>query len=117
LKEKPSSSNEDGDYSDESHSGREAPLDQSSDANKVPYYATEENGEKTASGNETSDLVGSDYVVCKLESTRNLAYRVLGIDVGYSSDEGGDEDAAYYVSSRQWERILVLSIFLTRSPF
>ena len=117
LKEKPSSSNEDGDYSDESHSGREAPLDQSSDANKVPYFATEENGEKTASGNETSDLVGSDYVVCKLESTRNLAYRVLGIDVGYSSDEGGDEDAAYYVSSRQWERILVLSIFLTRSPF
>jgi hypothetical protein len=62
-------------------------------------HATEENGERTAK-EETSDLVGSESVVIKLESTRNLAYRVLGIDVGYSSDEGGDEEAAYYVSSR-----------------
>ena len=34
----------------------------------------------------------------KQESTRFLAYELLDMDVGYSSDEGAADDAAYYVS-------------------
>jgi SNF2 family DNA or RNA helicase len=33
------------------------------------------------------------------ENTRSLALRLLGTDLGYSSDEGGPEDCAYYVDS------------------
>merc|ERR1712194_408577 len=36
-------------------------------------------------------------VLCKQESTWHLAYGLLGMDVGYSSDEGGDEDVAYFI--------------------
>lgn len=36
-------------------------------------------------------------VVVRNETTRSLAYRLLDMDVGYSSDEGGDDDCAYYV--------------------
>lgn len=58
------------------------------------------------------DLVNKS--VLKQESTRHLAYSLLDIDVGYSSDEGGDETVAYYVSSRSfcmvfWCLILYLS--------
>jgi len=35
--------------------------------------------------------------ICKQETTRSLAYRLLDMDVGYSSDEGGDEDRAYFL--------------------
>jgi hypothetical protein len=31
------------------------------------------------------------------ETTRSLAYRILDIDVGYSSDEGGEDDRAFYI--------------------
>jgi superfamily II DNA or RNA helicase len=31
------------------------------------------------------------------ETTRSLAYRLLGTDVGYTSDEGGDDDCAFYL--------------------
>jgi hypothetical protein len=49
--------------------------------------------------NEISALIDASAVVRKQESTRHLAYGLLGLDVGYSSDEGGDEDVAYYVSA------------------
>ena len=42
----------------------------------------------------------SKTVLCKQESTRHLAYGLLGMDVGDSSDEGGDEDVAYFVSMK-----------------
>jgi Chromo (CHRromatin Organisation MOdifier) domain len=35
-------------------------------------------------------------IVLRHESTRSLAYRLLDVDVGNSSDEGGDEDCAFY---------------------
>jgi SNF2 family DNA or RNA helicase len=35
--------------------------------------------------------------VVKQETTRSLAYRLLEMDIGYSSDEGGDEDCAYFL--------------------
>lgn len=31
------------------------------------------------------------------ETTHSLAYRLLDLEVGYSSDEGGDEDCAYFI--------------------
>lgn len=36
-------------------------------------------------------------VVVQQETTRSLAYRLLDIDVGYSSDEGGNEDCAFFL--------------------
>jgi hypothetical protein len=31
------------------------------------------------------------------EKTQSLAFRLLNMDIGYSSDEGGDEDKAYFI--------------------
>jgi hypothetical protein len=31
------------------------------------------------------------------ETTRSLAYRLLDVDIGYSSDEGGDEECQYFI--------------------
>jgi hypothetical protein len=31
------------------------------------------------------------------EKTQSLAFRLLNMDIGYSSDEGGDEDRAYFI--------------------
>ena len=36
-------------------------------------------------------------IVAKQETTRSLAYRLLDVDIGYSSDEGGDDDCAYFL--------------------
>ena len=36
-------------------------------------------------------------ILSQNETTQSLAYRLLDVDVGYSSDEGGDEDCAYFV--------------------
>jgi len=38
-----------------------------------------------------------DAPVVRTETTHSLARRLLGIDVGYSSDEGGDDEYAYYL--------------------
>jgi hypothetical protein len=36
-------------------------------------------------------------IVSRHETTQSLAFRLLSVDVGYSSDEGGDEDCAYFL--------------------
>lgn len=36
-------------------------------------------------------------VIYRQETTRSLAYRLLDVDLGYSSDEGGDADCAYFM--------------------
>ena len=36
-------------------------------------------------------------MVVRQETTRSLAFRLLNIDVGYSSDEGGDDESAFYL--------------------
>jgi hypothetical protein len=36
-------------------------------------------------------------ILLRQETTRSLALRVLDLDLGYSSDEGGDEDCVYYI--------------------
>ncbi|KAL3945244.1 MAG: hypothetical protein SGBAC_000655 [Bacillariaceae sp.] len=33
----------------------------------------------------------------RAETTHSLAYRLLDVDIGYSSDEGGDEECAFYL--------------------
>ena len=38
-----------------------------------------------------------ESLVIRPETTQSLAFRLLNIDVDYSSDEGGDEDCAFYV--------------------
>jgi hypothetical protein len=106
LKEKPSIFSDDSsDSTDDSRRIGNAPSEDASGANEIvqPQGVTKEN-EATAAEKEVKVLTEApelESVIHKQESTRHLAYRVLGIDVGYSSDEGGDEDVAYYVSSIQ----------------
>jgi Chromo (CHRromatin Organisation MOdifier) domain len=38
-----------------------------------------------------------ETVLLKQEATRSLAFRLLDMDVGYSSDEGGEEDCAFFL--------------------
>jgi hypothetical protein len=54
------------------------------------------NVEKVENPDDESDKVQRS-IVLRPETTQSLAYRLLAVDVGYSSDEGGDEDCAYYV--------------------
>jgi hypothetical protein len=56
----------------------------------------------TEQDNVTSDPVEQQEarqngILVRPETTRSLTYRLLDIDLGYSSDEGGDEDAAYFI--------------------
>lgn len=68
--------------------------------NAAPSRSLGNGGSPTKSGEEKEllDLIDANANANKQESTRHLAYGLLGIDVGYSSDEGGDEDVAHYVS-------------------
>lgn len=51
------------------------------------------NGEAKSENNDANAMVFS----VRPEATHSLAYRLLGVDIGYSSDEGGDEDCAFFV--------------------
>ena len=47
---------------------------------------------------DTNDTTPSQKVIMtQHENTRSLGYRLLDMDLGYSSDEGGDEDCAYFL--------------------
>jgi len=48
-------------------------------------------------GNEILSKPEEEAILLKQEATRSLAYRLLDMDVGYSSDEGGEEDCAYFL--------------------
>jgi hypothetical protein len=56
-----------------------------------------------ASPQEVEDVVENPEtqtepgILHRQETTRSLAYRLLGTDVGYTSDEGGDDDCAFYL--------------------
>ena len=38
-----------------------------------------------------------EHPIIQYENTNSLAFRLLNIDVGYSSDEGGDEDGVFFI--------------------
>ena len=72
-----------------------------------PEKANTENGGSTA-GTKVEDTKSAESAVpapeekitgrlYREENTRSLAFRLLDIDVGYSSDEGGEEDRAFFV--------------------
>jgi len=52
--------------------------------------------------------------ICKQETTRSLALRFLDIDIGYSSDEAGDENNAYFIdgvdctfaTAQDWNKVM-----------
>ena len=104
LKEKTSSSDESYHSTDDSRSIGNAPSEDASDADEiVQSQGVTKESEEMAAEKERNEIIEApelESVIYKQESTRHLAYRVLGVDVGYSSDEGGDEDVAYYVSSK-----------------
>jgi len=50
---------------------------------------------ETAKKDISDLLLGAN--VSRQASTQHLALSLLGMDVGYSSDEGGDEDVAHYI--------------------
>jgi hypothetical protein len=43
------------------------------------------------------DVSGENFLLYREETSRSLALRLLDIDLGYSSDEAGDENCAYFV--------------------
>ena len=79
------------------------------DSDPVRAQGNEE--EKSTTERKVSDVI--DSVLIQQESTRHLAFGLLDLDVGYSSDEGGDEDVAYYVSNVELFSCLTLLIRLT----
>ena len=104
LNEKSSSSDDSDNSTDDSRSIGNAPSGNGSDADEIVHsQGVTKESEKTAAEKEITEIIEApelESVIYKQESTRHLAYRILGMDVGYSSDEGGDEDVAYYVSSK-----------------
>ncbi|KAL7553315.1 hypothetical protein ACHAWF_016591 [Thalassiosira exigua] len=52
---------------------------------------------KEESPSESLDVSRLEIILHKQVSTRHLAYGLLDMDVGYSSDECGDEEVAYYI--------------------
>jgi SNF2 family DNA or RNA helicase len=101
LQEKSSSSDDSSNSTDDSRSIGNAPFGNTSDTEKnVASQGAATENKASVEEKETNDHIEalkSESVTYKQESTRHLAYKILGIDVGYSSDEGGDEDIAYYV--------------------
>jgi len=45
----------------------------------------------------TGEQFGPESVVYREETTRSLGLRLLDVDLGYSSDEAGEEDCAYFI--------------------
>lgn len=65
-----------------------------SNGEKKPEVET--NGDKMEVEKSSSDVTVQPSTVTP-EKTHSLAYRLLNMNVGYSSDEGGDEDLALYI--------------------
>lgn len=85
--------------SDGSQSNEKAPKN---GAQTLSTQETKSNGEfqiveKQEGSREKSEEANGKTIVVRQETTQSLAKRLLDIDVGYSSDEGGDEDCIFYV--------------------
>ncbi|GKY91232.1 hypothetical protein MPSEU_000095800 [Mayamaea pseudoterrestris] len=51
----------------------------------------------SVTANVEDGCIKAQVVALPMETTRSLAFRMLQEDVGYSSDEGGDEENVYFV--------------------
>jgi hypothetical protein len=69
----------------------------SSEVQAKPDATTEDNMEIGGSQSDPPVDEFVQYPKIQLENTHSLAYRLLNIDIGYSSDEGGDDDGVFYL--------------------
>jgi SNF2-related domain/Chromo (CHRromatin Organisation MOdifier) domain len=61
------------------------------------YPENIEDSTEVVVSNEDSEMKGDRLsIVCREETTRSLALRLLDVDLCYSSDEAGDENCAYF---------------------
>jgi SNF2-related domain/Chromo (CHRromatin Organisation MOdifier) domain len=51
----------------------------------------------TGAGAEAAENSTVAGILCRQETTRSLGLRLLDVDLGYSSDEGGDPESAFYI--------------------
>jgi len=67
-------------------------------ANGIPAKDTPSNkaAEAPSSENGNKKEDGAQPLIHRHETTRSLAYRLMDVDIGNSSDEGGDDDCAFY---------------------
>ncbi|KAL3922780.1 MAG: hypothetical protein SGILL_002018 [Bacillariaceae sp.] len=81
----------DNDGSDEEDGDEEKPsaANQKDASNPVAADAADMSDEK--------DEPVESALVVRPETTNSLAFRLLNVDVGYSSDEGGDEECAHFI--------------------
>mmetsp|Transcript_1524 Transcript_1524/g.2023 ORF Transcript_1524/g.2023 Transcript_1524/m.2023 type:complete len:2660 (+) Transcript_1524:292-8271(+) len=72
-----------------------------SDAAPLPSQSTnvidDENKASTENADDDKVPTVMKEIICHQETTQSLALRLLDINVGYSSDEGCDEDCAYFL--------------------
>lgn len=93
-------------HGDKSNTNEEVSID-NEDATESfpPEVHTVEDKSKEKSDNKNSKENDDDdnpksvtkSIVEHQENTRSMAQRLLGVDLGYSSDEGGEEDCAYFL--------------------
>jgi len=63
-----------------------------------PVLSAEATAKPEATG-ESDARPSEPGILHRQETTRSLAYRLLDVDLGYSSDEGGDDDCAYFLDA------------------
>jgi ribosomal protein L37AE/L43A len=69
----------------------------SSEVEAKPNPSARDNMETSENPSGSLSDEKTRYPKMQFENTHSLAYRLLNIDVGYSSDEGGDEDGVFYI--------------------
>lgn len=79
--------------SGENTKGPQSKADGQEEQNKSEELAVKPDG---LGSNEKEEKV-EELQLLREETTRSLALRLLNTDLGYSSDEGGDEECAYFI--------------------
>ena len=70
---------------------------QENGTNQTSEPTDEANAEHTTSDDLVDHGAVRNTVTIRHETTRSLAYRLLDVDLGYSSDEGGIEECVYFM--------------------
>lgn len=94
-------------YEDKSNNYEEVSMNKNEDmaessrpeVHTVEDKSNEESDDKKPKENDDDIKAKSvtKSIVEHQENTRSMAQRLLGVDLGYSSDEGGEEDCAYFL--------------------